>query len=248
MSFQVEVTGLNSVLVQNLSSLSRYLVSVRSHYPQGLSAALTSNVTTCKSHTLSRLCLKASSYISFDVLRSCVMTHSRRSIKLRLLWLKMVFFPCLLVKVPSPSDLRVTNFSGSDITVRWEAAADDVVSYLIKWISLSGGDLRQVGMDERVLRVHHVSQRWLCDVTMPVCVYFSWGWAVRVKGRYWRGCRTTKNTRSLCLHFMEMELRVKLWPHATAPVSHTHTHTLTRALAWWWTDKVKSATHRRFKK
>lgn len=50
----------------------------------------------------------------------------------------------LAVKVPAPSDLRVTNFSGSDITVRWEAAADDVVSYLIKWISLSGGDLRQV--------------------------------------------------------------------------------------------------------
>ncbi|KAM9750822.1 collagen alpha-1(XX) chain-like isoform 2-T2 [Menidia menidia] len=91
---QVEVTGLNSVLVQNLSSLSRYLVSVQSHYPQGLSAAVTSNVTT--------------------------------------------------LKVPSPSDLRVTNFSGSDITVRWEAAADDVVSYLIKWISLSGGDLRQL--------------------------------------------------------------------------------------------------------
>ncbi|TKS77030.1 Collagen alpha-1(XX) chain [Collichthys lucidus] len=47
-------------------------------------------------------------------------------------------------QVPSPSDLRVSNFSGSDITVRWEAAADDVVSYLIKWISLSGGDLRQL--------------------------------------------------------------------------------------------------------
>ncbi|XP_071331690.1 collagen alpha-1(XX) chain isoform X1 [Trachinotus anak] len=91
---QVEVTGLNSVLVQNLSSLSRYLVSVQAHYPQGLSAALTSNVTT--------------------------------------------------LKVPSPSDLRVTNFSGSDITVHWEAAADDVVSYLIKWISLSGRDLRQL--------------------------------------------------------------------------------------------------------
>ncbi|KAG8002937.1 Collagen alpha-1(XX) chain, partial [Nibea albiflora] len=91
---QVEVTGLNSVLVQDLSSLSRYLVSVQSHYPQGLSAAVTSNVTT--------------------------------------------------LKVPSPSDLRVSNFSGSDITVRWEAAADDVVSYLIKWISLSGGDLRQL--------------------------------------------------------------------------------------------------------
>ncbi|XP_034732164.1 collagen alpha-1(XX) chain isoform X1 [Etheostoma cragini] len=91
---QVDVTGLNSVVVQNLSSLSRYLVSVQSLYSQGLSAALTSNVTT--------------------------------------------------LKVPSPSDLRVTNFSGSDITVRWEAAADDVVSYLIKWISLSGGDLRQL--------------------------------------------------------------------------------------------------------
>lgn len=55
----------------------------------------------------------------------------------------------LSVKVPAPSDLRVANFSGSDITVRWEAAADDVVSYLIKWISLSGGDLRQVSSGSR---------------------------------------------------------------------------------------------------
>ncbi|KAK5863096.1 hypothetical protein PBY51_000152 [Eleginops maclovinus] len=91
---QVEVTGLNSVVVQNLSSLSRYLVSIQSNYPQGLSAALTSNITT--------------------------------------------------LKVPSPSDLRVTNFSDSDITVRWQAGAEDVVSYLIKWISLSGGDLQQL--------------------------------------------------------------------------------------------------------
>ncbi|XP_056155913.1 collagen alpha-1(XX) chain [Lampris incognitus] len=91
---QVEVTGVNSVLVQNLSSLSKYLVSVQSHYPQGLSAPLTSNITT--------------------------------------------------LRVPPPSDLRVTNFSGRDLTVRWEAAADDVISYLIKWISLSGGDLRQL--------------------------------------------------------------------------------------------------------
>ncbi|XP_075882780.1 collagen alpha-1(XX) chain-like [Nelusetta ayraudi] len=91
---QVEVSGLNTVLLQTLSSLSRYLVSVRAHYPQGLSAAVTGNITT--------------------------------------------------LKVPPPSDLRVTNYSGSDITVRWEAAADDVVSYLIKWISLSGGDLRQL--------------------------------------------------------------------------------------------------------
>uniref|UniRef100_A0A674NT49 Uncharacterized protein n=1 Tax=Takifugu rubripes TaxID=31033 RepID=A0A674NT49_TAKRU len=94
---QVEVTGLNTVMVQNLSSLSRYRVSVQSHYPQGLSAALIGNITT--------------------------------------------------LKVPSPLELRVTNFSGSDITVCWEAAANDVVSYLIKWISLSGGVLRQLIVD-----------------------------------------------------------------------------------------------------
>ncbi|XP_056277924.1 collagen alpha-1(XX) chain isoform X2 [Pseudoliparis swirei] len=91
---QVEVEGLNSLLLQNLSSLSRYLVSVQSHYPEGLSAGVTGNIST--------------------------------------------------LKVPSPSDFRVTNFSGGDITVRWEAAAADVVSYLLKWISLSGGDLRQL--------------------------------------------------------------------------------------------------------
>uniref|UniRef100_A0A8C1TC71 Collagen alpha-1(XX) chain n=1 Tax=Cyprinus carpio TaxID=7962 RepID=A0A8C1TC71_CYPCA len=94
---QVEVKGVNTVLLQNLSSLSRYLVSVQSLYEKGLSTPMTANVTT--------------------------------------------------LRVPAPSDLRVTNFSGSDITVRWEAAADDVVSYLIKWISLSEGDLRQLTVD-----------------------------------------------------------------------------------------------------
>lgn len=50
-SFQVELTGLNTVLVQNLSSLSTYLVSVQSRYPQGLSAAIVGNITTCNSST-----------------------------------------------------------------------------------------------------------------------------------------------------------------------------------------------------
>ncbi|XP_016320587.1 collagen alpha-1(XX) chain-like isoform X1 [Sinocyclocheilus anshuiensis] len=94
---QVEVKGVNTLLLQNLSSLSRYLVSVQSLYEKGLSTPITANVTT--------------------------------------------------LRVPAPSDLRVTNFSGSDITVRWEAAAEDVVSYLIKWISLSEGDLRQLTLD-----------------------------------------------------------------------------------------------------
>ncbi|XP_066558755.1 collagen alpha-1(XX) chain [Amia ocellicauda] len=48
------------------------------------------------------------------------------------------------LKVPSPSELRVANFSGRDIMVEWKSAADDVVSYLIKWISLSGGKLNQL--------------------------------------------------------------------------------------------------------
>ncbi|XP_021329303.2 solute carrier family 35 member C2 isoform X3 [Danio rerio] len=91
---QVEVRGVNTVLLQNLSSLSRYLVSVHSLYEKGLSSPVTANVTT--------------------------------------------------LRVPAPSDLRVTNFTGSEITVRWEAAADDVVFYLIKWISLNGGDLSQL--------------------------------------------------------------------------------------------------------
>lgn len=49
--FQVELTGLNTVLVQNLSSLSSYLVSVQARYPQGLSAAIIGNITTCNSLT-----------------------------------------------------------------------------------------------------------------------------------------------------------------------------------------------------
>uniref|UniRef100_A0A3Q2YR55 Collagen, type XIV, alpha 1b n=1 Tax=Hippocampus comes TaxID=109280 RepID=A0A3Q2YR55_HIPCM len=91
-SILMEVTGQSSVLVQSLSSLSPYLVSVQSRYPQGLSAALTSNITTCKR----------------------------------------------LVPFTWPAGPSI-----HEITVRWEAAADDVISYLIKWISLGGGNLRQ---------------------------------------------------------------------------------------------------------
>ncbi|XP_076840731.1 solute carrier family 35 member C2 isoform X2 [Brachyhypopomus gauderio] len=94
---QVEVAGVNSVLLQNLASLSRYLVSVQSHYEKGLSAPLTANVTT--------------------------------------------------LRVPAPSELRVTNYSEGALTVLWEPAADDVMSYLIKWISLSGGNLKQLKVD-----------------------------------------------------------------------------------------------------
>ncbi|XP_034167612.2 collagen alpha-1(XIV) chain isoform X2 [Pangasianodon hypophthalmus] len=94
---QVEVAGVNTVLLQNLSSLSKYLVSVQSLYVKGLSSPLTGNITT--------------------------------------------------LRVPAPSELRVTNYSENTLTVRWEPAADDVTSYLIKWISLSGGDLRQLKVD-----------------------------------------------------------------------------------------------------
>ncbi|XP_063064031.1 collagen alpha-1(XX) chain [Engraulis encrasicolus] len=94
---EVEVKGVNTVLLQNLASLSRYFVSVQSHYEKGLSAPVTVNITT--------------------------------------------------LKVPAPTDLRVTNFSGSDITVRWVSAADDVVSYMIKWIPLSGGKLQELSAD-----------------------------------------------------------------------------------------------------
>ncbi|KAI5612327.1 collagen alpha-1(XX) chain-like isoform X2, partial [Silurus asotus] len=94
---QVEVSGVNTVLLQNLSSLSKYLVSVQSLYVKGLSAPLTGNITT--------------------------------------------------LRVPAPSELRVTNYSENTLTVLWEPAADDVTSYLIKWISLSGGDLRQLKVD-----------------------------------------------------------------------------------------------------
>ncbi|KAM9445890.1 solute carrier family 35 member C2 [Clarias gariepinus] len=91
---QVEVADVNTVLLQNLSSLSKYLVSVQSLYAKGLSTPLTGNITT--------------------------------------------------LRVPAPSELQVTNYSENALTVHWEPAADDVTSYLIKWISLSGGDLRQL--------------------------------------------------------------------------------------------------------
>lgn len=60
-----------------------------------------------------------------------------------------------LVRVPAPSELRVSNYSENTLTVHWEPAADDVTSYLIKWISLSGGDLSQVSVSSHH-GVHHL--------------------------------------------------------------------------------------------
>lgn len=68
--FQVELTGLNTVLVQNLSSLSSYLVSVQSRYPQGLSAAIIGNITTCKSQALWSWCPPGAGRSSWSVAAS----------------------------------------------------------------------------------------------------------------------------------------------------------------------------------
>lgn len=103
----------------------------------------------------------------------------------------------LLVKVPPPSDLRVTNFSDSDMTVRWEAAADDDVSYLTKWRRPeTGGEelLDCWSTYYEVKKIQYLNKLLSCVL---------------------------RSMRYHCLHSMEMELRVKLWPYATAPVSHT---------------------------
>eukprot|EP00062_Callorhinchus_milii_P002746 gi/632939945/ref/XP_007883673.1/ PREDICTED: collagen alpha-1(XX) chain [Callorhinchus milii] len=59
------------------------------------------------------------------------------------------------LKVPPPSELKVTDFSGNDLTIRWKHAASDVVVYKIKWIPLSGGTLKELDvkgdMDTAVL-------------------------------------------------------------------------------------------------
>ncbi|MGH0153454.1 UNVERIFIED_CONTAM: hypothetical protein FKN15_024749 [Acipenser sinensis] len=48
------------------------------------------------------------------------------------------------LKVPSPSDFKVTNFSGNVLVLKWKSAAEDVLSYQIKWISLSGSKLNEL--------------------------------------------------------------------------------------------------------
>ncbi|XP_072370949.1 collagen alpha-1(XIV) chain-like isoform X2 [Scyliorhinus torazame] len=47
-------------------------------------------------------------------------------------------------KVPPPSDLKVTEFSGTNLTITWKHAASDVILYKIKWIPLSGGKLKEL--------------------------------------------------------------------------------------------------------
>ncbi|XP_069809053.1 collagen alpha-1(XX) chain isoform X2 [Dendropsophus ebraccatus] len=48
------------------------------------------------------------------------------------------------LKVPPPSGVKVVDVSGDKATVSWDPGADDVASYLIKWIPLSGGRLNQM--------------------------------------------------------------------------------------------------------
>lgn len=77
-------------------------------------------------------------------------------------------------------------------------------------------------------RLERPSNHQSCSFPLGVLVvfiYFSWGWVARAKGRSWRGSRTIRNTRSLCLRCTETELRAKLWPYGTAPVSLTHINT-----------------------
>ncbi|KAM4034067.1 collagen alpha-1(XX) chain isoform 1-T1 [Anomaloglossus baeobatrachus] len=48
------------------------------------------------------------------------------------------------LKVTPPSGVKVTDVSGDKATVSWDPGANDVASYLIKWIPLSGGRLNQM--------------------------------------------------------------------------------------------------------
>ncbi|XP_075702349.1 collagen alpha-1(XX) chain [Rhinoderma darwinii] len=48
------------------------------------------------------------------------------------------------LKVLPPTGVKVVDLSGDKASVSWDTGADDVASYLIKWIPLSGGRLNQM--------------------------------------------------------------------------------------------------------
>lgn len=48
------------------------------------------------------------------------------------------------MKVPPPTGVKVVDMSGDSAAVAWDPGAEDVTSYLIKWIPLSGGRPSQV--------------------------------------------------------------------------------------------------------
>ncbi|XP_041060745.1 collagen alpha-1(XIV) chain-like [Carcharodon carcharias] len=104
---QVEVAGdITNVLLKNLTSLTKYVISALSIYDTGTSVPVTITAET--------------------------------------------------FKVPPPSDLKVTEFSGTNLTITWKHAASDVILYKIKWIPLSGGKLKELdvkgNMDTAVLQ------------------------------------------------------------------------------------------------
>ncbi|XP_032897317.1 collagen alpha-1(XIV) chain-like isoform X1 [Amblyraja radiata] len=92
---QTDVGGnITNVLLQNLTSLTKYVISVLSIY-----GTLSSVPVTVTTET---------------------------------------------VKVPSPSNLQVTEFSNTSLTITWKHASNDVALYEIKWIPLSGGKLYEL--------------------------------------------------------------------------------------------------------
>ncbi|XP_059836582.1 collagen alpha-1(XIV) chain-like isoform X1 [Hypanus sabinus] len=98
---QMEVGGnVTNVLLRNLTSLTKYVISVLSIY---------------------------------DTLRSVPITITAET-----------------VRVPPPSDLRVTEFSDTSLTITWTHAASDVALYKIKWIPLSGGKLYELDIKGNV--------------------------------------------------------------------------------------------------
>ncbi|KAM8945754.1 collagen alpha-1(XX) chain [Pelodytes ibericus] len=50
------------------------------------------------------------------------------------------------LKVPSPTGLKVLDLTGDSASAMWDPGTDDVTSYLIKWIPLSGGRLSQISV------------------------------------------------------------------------------------------------------
>lgn len=206
-SFQVELTGLNTVLVQNLSSLSTYLVSVQSHYPQGLSAAIIGNITTCNS--LTHHCgLLPDFFFSHDMVTpvcQLLVNTLRANQSLRCSEGPFAF------RSEGDSVLRQRDDRALGSCCHRCCVLSHQMDFAQRRSPQTGVAAFPSVLDHNDEHMRMLTLLW------PV---FSWPWTVTVKGRCWRGCRMTANTRSPCLRSMGMELRAKLWLYVIAPVSH----------------------------
>uniref|UniRef100_A0A672M4Y4 Collagen alpha-1(XX) chain-like n=1 Tax=Sinocyclocheilus grahami TaxID=75366 RepID=A0A672M4Y4_SINGR len=157
---QVEVKGVNTVLLQNLSSLSRYLVSVQSLYEKGLSTPITANLTV-DGESEGAILEEVEEDKEYQISLSALYADGAQS--------EAVAIRYSTLSGGGPSSLSISEETAVSMLVTWVHPNSHVLQYRVSYTPLNG-DVRENTVSLPGSERHVLLQNLLPDTRYSVLV------------------------------------------------------------------------------